>query len=79
MEKEKFVFYVVAFDPIDIQTCLEPQNDRQHQSFVKDVYVVGENMARNGRKIAKLKGCLFYIEMEYTMKAWLAQFYYISV
>ena len=36
METEKFVFYVVAFDPIKTWTCLAPQNDHQHLSFVKD-------------------------------------------
>ena len=59
METEKFVFYAVAFDPIKIQTCLAPQNDCQHLIFLKDYYVVGEKMTRNGPKMAKLKGCLF--------------------
>ena len=39
METETFVFYVEAFDPIEIQTHLTPQNDHQHPSFVKDIYV----------------------------------------
>ena len=33
-------------------------DDHQHLSFEKYIYVVG--------KVAKLKGCLFYFEMEYT-------------
>ena len=42
MEIKQFVFFVVAFDPIKIQTCLAPQNDCQHLIFVKDYYVVGK-------------------------------------
>ena len=42
IETEKFVFYVVAFEPIEIQTRLAPQDDRQHLRFVKDIYVVGK-------------------------------------
>ena len=34
---------------------------------MKDIYVVGKKMTRNGCKIAKFKGCLSYIEMEYTI------------
>ena len=30
---------VIDFDPIKIQTCLAPHNDRQHILFVKDIYV----------------------------------------
>ena len=30
---------VIAFDPIKIQICLAPHNDRQHLIFVKDTYV----------------------------------------
>ena len=47
---KQIVVYVVAFDPIKIQTCLAPQNECQHLSFVKDTYVVGEQMTKNGRK-----------------------------
>ena len=32
---------------------------------MKYIYVVGKNRTRIGPKIAKLKGCLFYFEMEY--------------
>ena len=53
------MFYAVAFDPIKIWTCLTPQNDHQHLSFVKDYNVVGEQLTRNGTKKAKHKGCLF--------------------
>ena len=47
-----FVFYVIAFDPIEIQTCLAPQNDRQNLSFVKDNNVFVAKMTRNGLKMA---------------------------
>ena len=65
--KSKIVFYIVAFDPIEIQTRLAPQKDHQHLNFLKDNYVVGKKMNSNGFKIAKVKGCLFYIEMEYSL------------
>ena len=35
MEIERFVFNAVAFDPINIWTCLAPENGHQHLSFVK--------------------------------------------
>ena len=47
---KQIVIYVVSFDPTKIQTCLAPQNDYQHLNFVKDSYVYGEKMTRNGRK-----------------------------
>ena len=53
------MIYVIAFDPIKIQTHLAPQNDRQNQSFVKDIYVLGQKMIRNGRELAKRKSCPF--------------------
>ena len=43
------MIYVVAFDPIKILTCWGPQNDRQNPNFVKDDYVAGKKMTRNGR------------------------------
>ena len=47
---EQIVIYVVTFGPIKIQICLDPQNDCQNLSFVKDNYVDGEKMTRNCRK-----------------------------
>ena len=41
-----FVFYVITF-----QTCSAPQNDCLNLSFVKDIYVDGGNLARNGQKM----------------------------
>ena len=33
-----------------------------------DIHVVFQKKTRNGRKMAKLKGSIFYIESEYTSK-----------
>ena len=49
---EKIAFCVITFDLIKIQTHSAPQNDRLNFSFVKDMYVYGENLARNGHKTA---------------------------
>ena len=45
-------FYVVAFDLIKIFLSWALQNDHQNISFVKAINVVGEKIARNGRKMA---------------------------
>ena len=45
-------FCVITFEPIKIQTYLAPQNDRLNLSFVKDIHVIAEKMARKGRKKA---------------------------
>ena len=37
-----FVFYAVAFDPIEIQTYYAPQNGRLNLRFLKDFGVVGK-------------------------------------
>ena len=37
-----FVFFVITFVPIKIQTCSAPQNDRWNLSFVKDKHLVGQ-------------------------------------
>ena len=49
---EIFAFCVITFEPIEVQTCSAPQNDRLNLSFVKNIYVVGKKLARNGRKTA---------------------------
>ena len=46
-----FVFYVITFEPIEVQTRSAPQNDCLNLSFVKDTYVDGRKLARNGRKM----------------------------
>ena len=53
-------FYVVAFDPIKIQTCQTLQNDRLNSIFVKDIRVVCKKMTKNGPKRLILKcGSIF--------------------
>ena len=32
-----FAFCVITFEPIEVQTCSAPQNDRLNLSFVKDI------------------------------------------
>jgi hypothetical protein len=51
-KQEIFAFCVITFEPIEIQTRSAPQNDRLNLSFVKDLHLVFEKMARNGRKTA---------------------------
>ena len=45
-----FAFCVTTFEPIEVQTRSAPQNDSLNLGFVKDRYVDGKNLARNGRK-----------------------------
>jgi hypothetical protein len=54
---------VIAFDPIKIQTCLAPHNDRQHLIFVKDTYVDAKKMTTKGPKwpFLKLKFSDFFL------------------
>jgi hypothetical protein len=47
-----FAFCVITFEPIEVQTCSAPQNDRLDLVFVKDDYVNSRKLARNGRKTA---------------------------
>ena len=65
----QIIIHVIAFDPINIQTCLAPQNDRQDLSFVKENYVLGQKMTRNGRKLAKRKSCQFFKSPVFTIKS----------
>ena len=44
-----FAFCVITFEPIEVQTCSAPQNDRLNL-----VFVVIENMTRNDRKDSRL-------------------------
>ena len=48
-----FAFCVITFEPIEVQTCSAPQNDRLNLSFVKNVNVHGGKLARNGQKMPK--------------------------
>ena len=49
---EIFALCAITFELVKIKTCLAPQNNRLNLSFVKDTYVVGKKMTRNGRKSA---------------------------
>ena len=64
----KIVFYVLAFDPIEIQASQAPQNVPLIPSFVKDINAVGRKMARSGRKMANSQGCLFFGAIVYKAK-----------
>ena len=49
---EIFVFFVITFELIKIQTCSAPQNDLLNVSFVKDTYIDARKVGRNGSKTA---------------------------
>ena len=49
---ETFVFCIIAFEPMKIQTSSAPENDRWNFNFVTDFYVVDEKMTKNGCKTA---------------------------
>ena len=49
---EIFAFCVIIHEPIKIQTCSGPQNDRLNFVFVKDIYVDSEKVAGNSSKTA---------------------------
>ena len=63
-ETEIFVFCVITFEPIKIQTRSAPQNDRQNLNFVKDIYVEGRKLARNGRKTATCQSQILVISLQ---------------
>ena len=50
-KRELFVFCLITFEPIEVQTLSAPQNDRLNLLFMKDIYVGVHKMARNGLKI----------------------------
>ena len=41
---------VITFEPIEVQTCSAPQNDRLNHIFVNDTFVDDGKLTRNGRK-----------------------------
>ena len=49
---EILAFYAIAIEPIEIQKCSAPQNDRLDLSFLEDIYVYAEKLTRNCRKTA---------------------------
>ena len=48
---EILAFYVIAIEPIKLQTHSVSQNDRLNLSFVKDTYGNAEKMARKFGKM----------------------------
>ena len=48
---EILAFYAIAIEPIEIQKRSVPQNDRLDLSFLEDIYVYAEKMARKDRKM----------------------------
>jgi hypothetical protein len=50
VRKNIFAFCVITSEPIEVQTCSAPQNDRLNLSFVKYIKVIVKKMARNGQK-----------------------------
>ena len=51
METEKNASCVITLEPIEVQTHSAPQNGCLNLSFVKDNYVGGGKVARNGRNL----------------------------
>ena len=56
-------FCVRTIEPIKFQTHLGPQNDRLNLSFVKYIYVLGKNFARNGRKMVICQSQILVISL----------------
>ena len=65
-ETEKVGFCVITKIQltIKIQTCSAPLNERLNLSFVKNNYVEGENLARNGRKTAICQSQIMVISLQ---------------
>ena len=58
--KQEIVFYVVAFDPNQIQAGWAHQNDPLKLNFVKDNTVVDKKMTRKGHKMANIQIIPFF-------------------
>ena len=67
--KKIFTFCAITFEPIEVQTCSAPQNDRLNLCFVKDTYVDGKKLARNGRKTADslLKDAVLTVQISFCL------------
>ena len=48
IQKDIFAFCVITFEPIEVQTHSAPQNGHLNLSFVKDIYVDGRKLVKNG-------------------------------
>ena len=49
---EILAFYAIAIEPIEIQKCSAPQNDRLDLSFFKDIYLYADKLTSISRKTA---------------------------
>ena len=63
MGKTRKVFCVITFEPIEVQTRSAPQIDHLKLSFVKDIYVDGGKLDRNGRKTAICQSQILVISL----------------
>ena len=73
---------VIDFDPIKIQTCLAPHNDRQHLLFLKDIYVDAKKMTTkcpkwpflklkfSKKNLPKLKNTIFKPNCDLCCSSW---------
>ena len=59
-----FAFCVITFEPIEVQTCSAPQNDRQNLGFVKDIKVVVKKLTRNRRKVIGKPGVSLFCRLQ---------------
>ena len=59
-----FAFCVITFEPIEVQTCSAPQNDRLNLVFVKDIKVVVKKMTRNRRKVIGKPGVSLFCRLQ---------------
>ena len=70
---EILAFYAIAIEPIEIQKCSAPQNDRLDLSFLEDIYVYAEKLTRNGRKTAiqlsQILATALYMQQQLFFKA----------
>ena len=60
-DTEILTFFVITLEPIEYQTCSARQNDRLNFSFEKDIRVVGEKNAKNGRKTANFQALQVWV------------------
>ena len=59
VQKNIFAFCVITFEPIEVQTCSAPQNDRLNLSFVKNIMWIAKKMTINGCKTAICQSTYF--------------------
>ena len=65
-----FAFCVITFEPIEVHTHSAPQNDHLNLSFVKDIYIDGEKLARKAPNLVLFN--------KLSQFSWLASFWEAS-